>query len=104
RASTLAALERLHPAGGPVVLGTGGPAGFPEAWARTLPAAGVIAENGGVSVRLDARGALRKAYARPASVRARERRRLSRVIHSALPGAPPPGRAPRHRHPQTGTR
>ena len=90
RASTLAALERLDRAGVPVVLVTGRPAGFAEAWARTLPVSGVIAENGGVSVRLDARGALRKAYARPASVRARERRRLSQVIHSALrvvPGA-----------------
>jgi HAD superfamily hydrolase (TIGR01484 family) len=88
RASTLAALERLDRAGVPVVLVTGRPAGFAEAWARTLPVSGVIAENGGVSVRLDARGALRKAYARPASVRARERRRLSRVIHSALRAVP----------------
>jgi HAD superfamily hydrolase (TIGR01484 family) len=88
RASTLAALERLDRAVVPVVLVTGRPAGFAEAWARTLPVSGVIAENGGVSVRLDARGALRKAYARPASVRARERRRLSRVIHSALRAVP----------------
>ena len=59
RASTLGALERLDRAGVPVVLVTGRPAGFAEAWARTLPVSGVIAENGGISVRIDGRGALR---------------------------------------------
>ena len=88
RASTLAMLERLDRAGVAVVLVTGRPAGFAEAWARTLPVSGVIAENGGVSVRLDGRGALRKGYARPASVRPRERRRLARVVQSALRAVP----------------
>ena len=88
RASTLSVVERLDRAGVPVVLVTGRPAGFAEAWARTLPVAGVIAENGGVSVRIDGRGALRKAYARPAGVRARERRRLERVVRSALHAVP----------------
>ena len=88
RASTLGALERLDRAGLPVVLVTGRPAGFAEAWARTLPVAGVIAENGGVSVRLDGHGALRKTYARPAAVRARERRRLARAVKSALRAVP----------------
>jgi HAD superfamily hydrolase (TIGR01484 family) len=80
RASTLGALERLDRAGLPVVLVTGRPAGFAEAWARTLPVAGVIAENG--------HGALRKTYARPAAVRARERRRLARAVKSALRAVP----------------
>ena len=88
RASTLAALERLDRAGVAVVLVTGRPAGFAEAWARTLPVSGVIAENGGVSVRLDGRGALRKVYARPPSARARERRRLARVVQAALRAVP----------------
>jgi HAD superfamily hydrolase (TIGR01484 family) len=88
RASTLAAVERLNRAGVPVVLVTGRPAGFAEAWARTLPVAGVIAENGGVSVRLDGRGALRKEYARPAAARTRDRRRLTRVVQSALLAVP----------------
>jgi HAD superfamily hydrolase (TIGR01484 family) len=88
RASTLAAMERLDRAGVPVVLVTGRPAGFAEAWARTLPVAGVIAENGGVSVRLDGRGALRKEYARPPAARARDRRRLARVVQSALRAVP----------------
>ncbi|HUM10171.1 MAG TPA: HAD-IIB family hydrolase [Myxococcaceae bacterium] len=88
RASTLGALERLDRAGVAVVLVTGRPAGFAEAWARTLPVAGVIAENGGLSVRLDAQGALRKAYARPAVARARDRRRLIRVVQAALRGVP----------------
>ena len=88
RASTLGMLEQLDGAGVAVVLVTGRPAGFAEAWARTLPVAGVIAENGGVSVRLDARGALRKSYARPAAVRARERLRLERVVAAALRAVP----------------
>jgi hypothetical protein len=88
RSSTLGALERLDRAGVPVVLVTGRPAGFAEAWVRTLPVAGVIAENGGVSMRLDGRGSLRKSYARPAAVRARERRRLARVVRSALRAVP----------------
>jgi HAD superfamily hydrolase (TIGR01484 family) len=88
RASTLGALERLDRSGVPVVLVTGRPAGFAEAWARTLPVAGVIAENGGLWVRIDARGALRKSYARPARVRARERRRLERVVRAALRAVP----------------
>jgi len=90
RASTLGALESLSRAGVEVVLVTGRPAGFAEAWARTLPVAGVIAENGGLSVRLDGRGALRKDYARPPAARQRERQRLERVVRSALrtvPGA-----------------
>ena len=88
RASTLGMMEQLDRAGVPVVLVTGRPAGFAEAWARTLPVAGVIAENGGLAIRLDGRGALRKTYARPALVRARERRRLERVVQSALRAVP----------------
>jgi HAD superfamily hydrolase (TIGR01484 family) len=88
RASTLATLERLDRTGVAVVLVTGRPAGFAEAWARTLPVAGVIAENGGMSVRLDARGALRKEYARPVAARGRERRRLARVVQAALRAVP----------------
>lgn len=88
RASTLGMLERLDRAGVAVVLVTGRPAGFAEAWARTLPVAGVIAENGALSVRLDARGALRKSYARPAAVRDRERRRLHRAVRAALRAVP----------------
>lgn len=88
RASTLQVMEHLERAGVPVVLVTGRPAGFAEAWTRTLPVAGVIAENGGLSVRLDGRGVLRKTYARPAAVRARERRRLERVVQSALRAVP----------------
>ncbi|MGZ6097850.1 MAG: HAD-IIB family hydrolase [Myxococcaceae bacterium] len=88
RASTLGMMERLDRAGVPVVLVTGRPAGFAEAWARTLPVAGVIAENGGLAIRVDGRGALRKTYARPALVRARERRRLEREVQSALRAVP----------------
>lgn len=88
RASTLGVMERLDRVGVPVVLVTGRPAGFAEAWARTLPVAGVIAENGGLAIRLDGRGALRKTYARPAAARTRERRRLERVVRSALRAVP----------------
>jgi HAD superfamily hydrolase (TIGR01484 family) len=88
RASTLSAIERLDRAGVPVVLVTGRPAGFAEAWARTLPVAGVIAENGALSIRIDGRGALRKEYARPRSARGRERKRLQRTVAAALRHVP----------------
>jgi len=84
RASTLGALERLDRAGIAVLLVTGRPSGFAEAWVRTLPVAGVIAENGGVAVRLDGRGRLRSMYARPRRVRARERQRLASAVRSAV--------------------
>lgn len=89
-ASTARALERLHEGGTRVVLVTGRPAGWAEAWARTLPVDAVVAENGGVTFRRDARGRLGKSYAERPAERARNRARLeaevARVLR-AVPGA-----------------
>ena len=88
RASTLRALERLHQAGLPVVLVSGRPSGYAEAWLRTLPVAGVIAENGGLYLVRTGTGRLRKVYAQPRLVRARSRRRLVRAVAAALRAVP----------------
>jgi hypothetical protein len=90
RASTIGALEHLARAGVPVVLVTGRPSGFAETWLRTLPVAGAIAENGGLYLVRSRSGRLRKVYARPRAVRARDRRRLVRAVRAAVrtvPGA-----------------
>jgi HAD superfamily hydrolase (TIGR01484 family) len=84
RASTLRALERLHAARLPVVLVTGRPSGYAEAWLRTLPVAGAIAENGGLYLLRGRSGRLRKVYARPSAARAAERKRLRRGVAAAL--------------------
>ncbi len=88
RASTLRALERLHQAGLPVVLVTGRPSGYAEAWLRTLPVAGVIAENGGLYVVRGRAGRLRKVYAQSRLARARSRGRLVREVAAALLAVP----------------
>ncbi len=62
RASTLGSLEALGEAGLKVVLVTGRPAGWAEAFARNFPVDAVIAENGGVYFAPDARGKLRKIF------------------------------------------
>jgi len=84
RASTVGALERLADAGIPVVLVSGRPSGFAETWLRTLPVAGVIAENGGLYLVRGRGGGVRKVYARPRGLRARERRRLVLGVAAAL--------------------
>jgi HAD superfamily hydrolase (TIGR01484 family) len=88
RASTIRALERLVHAGVPVVLVSGRPSGFAEAWLRTLPVSGVIAENGGLYLVRSRGGRLRKVYARPRAVRARERRRLLSAVAAAVRAVP----------------
>lgn len=90
KASTLGALERLARARIPVVLVSGRPSGFAETWLRTLPVAGVIAENGGLYVVRRRDGRLKKVYARPRAARARERRQLIAAVAGAvraIPGA-----------------
>ena len=89
--STLRALERLAAGGLRTVLVSGRPAGWGEAWARTLPVDGVIVENGGLFFHRDAEGRLRKVYAQPsAALRAANRRRLQEEVSRVLglvPGA-----------------
>lgn len=82
------ALERLSAGGVKVVLVTGRPAGFAECWMRTLPVAGVIAENGGLYFARDAKGRFRKRYARPEERRKAERARLSRAVAAAMRAVP----------------
>ncbi|HEX8536369.1 MAG TPA: HAD-IIB family hydrolase [Cystobacter sp.] len=90
RSTTIRALERLTDAGFKVVLVTGRPAGWSEAWARTLPVEGVIAENGGLFFLRGAQGQLRKVYAESPRVRGPNRERLQAEVAAVLrqvPGA-----------------
>ena len=90
RSQTLRALESLSEAGLRVVLVSGRPAGWGEAWARTLPVDGVIVENGGLFFFRRAAGALRRVYAEAPAERAANRRRLRTEVLRVLrkvPGA-----------------
>jgi len=88
RASTVRALEQLQRARLPVVLVSGRPSGYAEAWLRTLPVAGAIAENGGLYLVRSRSGRLRKVYAQPRRERASARRRLEREVARALRAVP----------------
>ena len=85
--TTLAALEALAAAGLPVVLVTGRPAGWAEAWTRQLPVHGVIAENGGLWLWLE-QGALRRGYAEAPGERERNRARLREEVARVLAAEP----------------
>ncbi|ADO71503.1 HAD-IIB family hydrolase [Stigmatella aurantiaca] len=87
RAQTIRALERLAEAGLKVVLVSGRPAGWGEAWARTLPVEGVIVENGGLFFVRGAKG-LRKVYLEPPKERAENRRRLRSEVLRVLKRVP----------------
>jgi HAD superfamily hydrolase (TIGR01484 family) len=90
RSQTIQALERLSEAGLKVVLVSGRPAGWGEAWARTLPVDGVIVENGGLFFVRGASGALRRVYAEAPAERAANRKRLRSEVLRVLrqvPGA-----------------
>jgi HAD superfamily hydrolase (TIGR01484 family) len=86
RSETVKALESLAAAGIRPVLVTGRPAGWAEAWARTLPVEGVIAENGGLYFARRARGHLVKVYAQPLAARRSNRARLLREVSAAIKG------------------
>jgi len=85
---TIRALESLSEAGLKVVLVSGRPAGWGEAWARTLPVDGVIVENGGLSFVRGARGALRRVYAEAPEERAANRKRLRAEVLRVLEQVP----------------
>ncbi|HSP78536.1 MAG TPA: HAD-IIB family hydrolase [Myxococcaceae bacterium] len=90
RSTTVRALERLADAGLKLVLVTGRPAGWGEAWARTLPVDGVIVENGGLFFLRGRGGRLRKVYAESPRVRGHNRLRLETEVGAVLrqvPGA-----------------
>jgi HAD superfamily hydrolase (TIGR01484 family) len=90
KSSTIASLEALESSGIVPVLVTGRPAGWGEAWARTLPVAGVIVENGGLYFAPDPKrpGKLRKVYVQPERERLANRRRLKTLVAKALRGVP----------------
>ncbi len=88
RSQTVRALECLTEAGLRVVLVTGRPAGWGEAWARTLPVEGVIVENGGLFFVREAHGALRRVYAEPPAERAANRKRLCSEVLRVLKQVP----------------
>src|SRR5438552_13427805 len=87
RASTLAAIEALVEGGVHVVLVSGRPAGWGEAWARQLPVKGVIVENGGLYFAWR-RSRLVRGYAEADGVRQKNRRALERHVAAALKDVP----------------
>jgi len=82
-ASTLKAIEWLGSHRVDVVLVSGRPSGWGECWARQLPVAGVIVENGGVTYARTADG-LEKRYAESEALRVKNRQALVRVVDEAL--------------------
>jgi len=88
RSQTIRALESLSEAGLRVVLVSGRPAGWGEAWARTLPVDGVIVENGGLFFVRGANGALRRVYAEAPAERVANRKRLRSEVLRVLKQVP----------------
>ena len=87
--STVKALEWLVAYGVQVVLVSGRPSGWGECWARQLPVAGVIVENGGLYFARAPGGRLKKVYAQPAlATRVANRARLVREVNAALQAVP----------------
>lgn len=82
-ATTLNAIEALTASKVPVVLVSGRPSGWGECWARQLPVAAVIVENGGLTY-VRRRGELVKLYAEPEGLRQRRRRALERHVDAAI--------------------
>jgi hypothetical protein len=88
-AATYAALERLDEAGIPLIVVTGRPAGWGQAFAKTMPAKAVVTENGGVTFVREGRK-LHKLYGVPAASLPEWRRRMHDIaveVMSKVPGA-----------------
>jgi HAD superfamily hydrolase (TIGR01484 family) len=87
--STYVALEKLGEAGIPVVLVTGRPAGWGQAFMTVAPVAAVVAENGGLTFVREGRR-LRKLYGVPPATLPEWRRRMMETaveIQGKVPGA-----------------
>jgi len=82
-ATTLRALEWLKAHKIEVVLVSGRPSGWGEAWARQLPVRGVVVENGGLYFAWR-KGALAKVYAEKPGQRERNRERLEQEVARVL--------------------
>ncbi len=78
--STYVALERLGESGIPVVLVTGRPAGWGQAFMTVAPVAAVVTENGGVTWIRDGRR-LRKLYGVPPASLPEWRRRMNLLVN-----------------------
>ncbi|HVK78588.1 MAG TPA: HAD family hydrolase [Kofleriaceae bacterium] len=88
-ASTYVALERLGEAGCPVILVTGRPAGWGQAFLSVAPVAAVVTENGGVTWVREGRR-MTKLYGVPAASLPEWRRRMFELlseVSSKVPGA-----------------
>ena len=88
-AATYAALERLGEAGIPVIMVTGRPAGWGQAFMKMMPVLAVVSENGGVTFVREGRK-LQKLYGVPAASLPEWRRRMQDVaveVMSKVPGA-----------------
>jgi hypothetical protein len=88
-ATTYAALERLGDAGVPVIMVTGRPAGFGQAFMKMTPVLACVAENGGVTFVRDGRK-LHKQYGVPPASLPEWRRRMNDVavdVMQKVPGA-----------------
>jgi HAD superfamily hydrolase (TIGR01484 family) len=88
-AATYAVLERLGEAGIPVIMVTGRPAGFGQAFMKMTPVLACVAENGGVTFVREGRK-LVKTYGVPAASLPEWRRRMNDAavdVMSKVPGA-----------------
>ncbi len=82
--STVRAIEWLNAHDVKVVLVSGRPSGWGECWARQLPVAGVVVENGGLYFVRDAKGRVHRVYSQAPGIRARNRAKLVEVVQQAL--------------------
>jgi HAD superfamily hydrolase (TIGR01484 family) len=87
-AEALAALHALAAAGVPVIAITGRPAGWSEPFALAWPVAAIVAENGGVMLRRNAAGGLRRDFATDAATRDLHGRRLQACADAVLAEVP----------------
>jgi HAD superfamily hydrolase (TIGR01484 family) len=87
--ATYVALEKLGDSGIPVVLVTGRPAGWGQAFMTVAPVAAVVAENGGLTFVREGRR-LRKLYGVPPATLPEWRRRMNQLandVQREVPGA-----------------
>lgn len=88
-ASTYEALERLGAAGIPIIMVTGRPAGWAQAFMKMTPVLACVSENGGVTFIRDGRK-LQKLYGVPQASLPEWRRRMNEAtvdVMSKIPGA-----------------
>jgi HAD superfamily hydrolase (TIGR01484 family) len=81
----LAALQALADAGVPIIAITGRPAGWSEPFALAWPVLAIVAENGGVMLRRDAGGALRRDFSTDAATR--DLQACADAVRAEVPGA-----------------